>query len=230
MLRFTRLFLTTALLLSSQTVLAQEDRVVLNPALIPATGATAQAFVPKGWQIEAQASGDLNQDGQADLALTLIEVPQPDQAEEMQSRARALVVLFKQAKAYKRAAVANKLLQCTACGGAFYGAMPAPAEVRIEKGVIIVEEEYGSREVTHLRFRFWLDQKSQRFVLIGSDIANHDRMTGVVVEDSRNYLTGKSIVTTSTYTENSDVTAVQTRNGTASRQLLPLEQIDYETF
>ena len=43
---------------------------VVYPSL-PRQAVTAEGFVPPGWMLEAQASGDLNRDGNADLILVL---------------------------------------------------------------------------------------------------------------------------------------------------------------
>jgi hypothetical protein len=43
---------------------------VRYPAL-PAAAASAEGFAPRGWRVEAQASGDLSGDGRADLAIVL---------------------------------------------------------------------------------------------------------------------------------------------------------------
>ena len=50
------------LLLSGGAAIAQD---------LPATAATRAALVPVGWQIEAEASGDLDADGRLDVALVL---------------------------------------------------------------------------------------------------------------------------------------------------------------
>jgi len=39
---------------------------------LPAAGASAQAFAPRGWTVETQAEGDLDGDGTADLAFILL--------------------------------------------------------------------------------------------------------------------------------------------------------------
>ncbi len=49
---------------------AQELPSVSYP-LLPAGAATAEAFVPPGWRIEARAHGDLDGDSRPDLALVL---------------------------------------------------------------------------------------------------------------------------------------------------------------
>ena len=123
-----------------------------------------------------------------------------------------------------RAAVADKLLQCTRCGGAFYGVSESPANVQIEKGIIVVDQDHGSRNLTNTTYRFRYDAASQQFILIGFDYADADRATASVVSESTNYLTGVRIVTRGK--GNRDI---------KSRSTIPvkktsIEQVDSEKF
>jgi hypothetical protein len=137
-------------------------------------------------------TGDLNGDGVPDYALKLVEDKPAKNSDDIPNeRQRALLVVFNDKDGQlRRAAVADRLLQCTSCGGAFYMAVEAPATVTIEKGVIIVEQEHGSREVTDTTYRFRYELESKRFGLIGFDIRSNDRLTGEVITESTNYLTG----------------------------------------
>ena len=51
----------------------QDERVVIDKSLVPATADDVQKFVPRGWKIEEQIKGDLNADSVADYALKLVE-------------------------------------------------------------------------------------------------------------------------------------------------------------
>jgi hypothetical protein len=106
--------------------LAQGARTTINKSQIPADASDARAFVPKGWIIEEQIEGDLNRDATSDYILKLIEdKPARDQNADLIDRARALIVVLQSANGkLSRAAVSDKLLQCTGCGGAFYGKRP----------------------------------------------------------------------------------------------------------
>jgi hypothetical protein len=171
---------------------AQEDRPVIDKSKIPAEGKSVSDFVPPGWKLEEQVTGELNGDGVPDYALTLVEDKPAKNSDDIPNeRQRALVVVFndKDGK-LNRAAVAGRLLQCTSCGGAFYMAVEAPVNVTIEKGVIIVEQEHGSREVTDTTYRFRYEPASKKFGLIGFDIRSNDRLTGELITESTNYLTG----------------------------------------
>ena len=191
----------------------------IDPTRIPQKTNRLNDFAPPGWTIEAQVSGDLNRDAIPDVALQLIE-DKPATAEDTPERQRALVVaLGDQSGGFTRAAVATALLQCATCGGAFYGGMEAPVEVTIKKGVLIVTQDHGSREVATLTYRFRYDPAAQKFALIGGDFESRDRLTGDAASESTNYLTGVRLVT-------------RERKGkvTTTTTNVPKDQIDLEQF
>jgi hypothetical protein len=197
----------------------QDEPARISKSQIPATGHDTSDFVPAGWKLEEQLSADLDGDGTPDYVLKLIENKPGKTAEDtVNDRARALVVLLAEAREkLTRAAVADRLLQCTGCGGAFYGVIEAPAKVTIDpRGVIIVEEDHGSREVSNLAFRFRYDASSKRFVLIGFDYAERDRATAKMLAESINYLTG--------------VRKTNGRTSTVSKAPIFMDDVDYEKF
>jgi hypothetical protein len=210
----------------SDFCLAEENRTTIGKSLIPAEANDISAFVPKGWRIEQQLKDDLNGDGVPDYVLELIEdKPSKDKNNDPVDRARALVIVFQlQNGRLSRATVADKLLQCTQCGGSFYGPNDAPAEVKIEKGVIIITQDSGSNEVTEETYRFRYDPTIQKLVLIGFDLNYRNRATGAVVSESTNYLTGAR------RTERGDIN--RTRNTTTHIRpaKIPIEEIDDQTF
>jgi hypothetical protein len=203
----------------SSWCVAQDERATIQKSLIPLTGTDTREFIPKGWKLEEQKAADLDADGNSDYVLKLIEdKPAKTSEDVMNDRARALVVLLSDATGkLTRAAVADKLLQCTACGGAFYGVVEAPAEVEVEaKGVIVVSQEHGSREVSNTTYRFRYDPETKRFVLIGFDYVENDRATAKVVSESTNYLTG--------------VRKTNKRASTIPKTKIFLDDVDYEKF
>ena len=196
---------------------AQDDRTTINKSLIPASGSDTHDFIPAGWKLEEQLSSDLNGDGTSDYVLKLIESKPAKSPDEENDRARALIVVFQSADGkLSRAAIADKLLQCTGCGGAFYGVVDAPANVKIENNVIVVDQDHGSREVSEVAFRFRYDPASQRFILIGFDYIYHDRLTARVSSESTNYLTG--------------VRKTNGRASTVPRTKVFMDDVDYEKF
>ena len=200
---------------------AQETETI-NKSLIPIQANDLNKFVPRGWKIEKKLTADLNGDSLPDFALKLVENrPEKDQGGDPTERSRALVIVLQnQDGKLARAGVADKLLQCTRCGGAFYGVVESPANVKIERGVIIVQQDHGSRALTNTTYRFRYDADAQRFILIGFDFADTDRLTGKDVSESTNYLTGVRRVTRGKATTSS----------TIPRKKIFIEDVDYEKF
>jgi len=184
----------------------QDERPPLNPALIPAAGATIETFVPAGWKVEEQISGDLNGDRQGDVALDLIEDIPAENAEGVpNTRMRALVVLLRGSDgSLRRAAVATTLLWCTTCGGMLGDPSGSGGLVRIEKGVLVVDQLSGSREATNQVQRFRWDPKQGAMVMIGLDVVDYDRLNGDSQSTSVNYLTGVRIVEKTRYDKRTD--------------------------
>jgi hypothetical protein len=185
-----------ALLLLLPMMCAAQETTPIDKSKVPAEADSPAKFVPAGWKIEEQITGDLNGDTVNDFALKLVE-DKPDKNSEgyPTERTRALVVVLQNGSKLVRAAVADKLLQCTSCGGAFYGVTEAPAEVTIEKGVLVVQQDHGSRNIDNSTYRFRYDPASKKFLLIGFDYADADRLTANVISESTNYSTGVRITT-----------------------------------
>jgi hypothetical protein len=196
----------------------QDEPARIKKSQIPTSGRYTRDFVPAGWKIEEQLAADLDADGTSDYVLKLIEDKPAKTDDAVNDRARALVVLLAGAGGQlTRAAVADKLLQCTQCGGAFYGVVEAPATVTLDpRGVIVVEQDHGSNEVSNMTFRFRYDPSSKRFVLIGFDYAERDRATAKVVSESTNYVTG--------------VRKTNGRASTVSKARIFMDEVDYEKF
>ena len=179
-----------ALMLSAPFALAQ-DFAPLAIASVPQRAKSPDAFAPRGWKIEKIARGDLNRDGRADAAIVLVEAKSARVEDGVpMGRRRALVIAFNQRSGWKRVGFSNQLLLGTRDGGAFYGAVEAPVDVSIEKGVVSVNMEFGSREVTTTTHRLRWNPKKKAFYVIGMDAATRDRLTGGGEITSANYLTG----------------------------------------
>ena len=232
MLRLLAVALCAALAVLPVTAFAQDGRVVIDQSGMPREANAVGDFVPRGWEVEEEVSGDLNGDAIPDLAVKLVQAKRAGGGDEIEERQRALVVLLRGADGrLRRAAVADKLLQCTACGGAFYGAVEAPAEVKIERGVIVVRQDHGSRNVVEQTFRFRHDPASKKFVLIGYDMNDNDRATGELVEESTNFLTGLKLVKRSQYDRRLDRHVVKsTARARVARGGVTIEQVDYEKY
>jgi hypothetical protein len=209
---------------------AQEgERRFIDLKQVPVEGNAAQDFAPRGWKIEGQTDGDLNADSEPDMVLKLIEdLPEEDAGGALNVRYRALLVLLKGENGkWKRAAAGTRLLQCTGCGGMLGG--PGGGDISIEKGVLVVYQLSGSRESTDLTQRFRYDARLKRFMLIGEDTVNSDRLTGEGTSESTNYLTGVKIIKKTRLDKSGDhdiPVSTTTKRVPARKRFL--EDIDYE--
>ncbi|MBL7977109.1 MAG: hypothetical protein JNN12_02125 [Bacteroidetes Order II. Incertae sedis bacterium] len=152
-------------------------------------------FVPEGWTLEEQATGDLNKDGRIDAALQLVEdIAAEDENGAPTTRYRALVIIFrkKNGNGFELNTVGHYVLQCTTCGG-----MLTSVKTEIKNGVVIVDQLMGSREATNLTQRFRWESLFKRMMLIGEDRVDYDRANGDSKKVSKNLLTGNQVTETS---------------------------------
>jgi len=154
---------------------------------LPREGTSLDDFVPKGWKVDLQVSGDLNGDGVPDIAAILIEdKPDSDQSDADEGPAHAFIVLLGADNGkFVLSGKNTKLLQCKGCGG-----IKEFVDIRINKGVLVVYQMSGSRWYTYTTWRFRYDPKSLRFVLIGMDSEEGDNVLNKKTIESSNYLTG----------------------------------------
>jgi hypothetical protein len=174
------------------TALAQEP-TPLDLSRVPKEGKTPEAFVPSGWKVQATTKGDLDKNGSEDVVLELVE-DKPAETEDgvLNERARALVaVLSAEGGKFRRGGASNKVLYCTGCQG-MLGTGEGGA-TKVEKGVLIIDQLSGSREMVHTILRFRYDAKEGRFVFIGEDVEHVDRATGSTESLSTNLLNGTRI-------------------------------------
>jgi hypothetical protein len=180
---------------------------------LPTAGKSLADFLPRGWTVGDQASGDLNGDGVSDIAAILVKGnPAGKQSEAEDEFDRVLIALLGHDKGKFTLAGRNDgLLLCKGCGGVKEG-----VGISIKKGVIVVQQWSGSREFTDETWRFRYDPKAQRFVIIGRDIETGDGMLGTGTIVSFNYLTGKKITKNYRYDkkgENKITTSTKKENG-----------------
>ena len=212
-----------AVFLMPQVAVAQDEEAKpFDAESVAANGKSAADFAPEGWVVEEEVKGDVTGDGVGDIVIKLIE-DKAKKEDEMVDRNRVLVIVQGDGKgSFTKLSVADKILQCTACGGAFYGVVDAPANVTIEKGVIIINQDHGSRWVTDTTLRFRFDQQPNMFILIGYDYASRDRAAGDVSTESTNYLTGKRI------TEIGKGKRTTKKTTTVEKMRYSIEEIDYQ--
>ncbi len=207
-----------------------DNRRIIDPKIVPVSGVSAKDFAPKGWKVEQEIAGDLNTDGIADLVIQLIEdKPEQDFKGEYQDRFRALVIALKNsAGKFERVAVGGKLLQCTSCGG-MLGSGGVGAELKIEKGGLVISQLSGSRWATDHTYRFRWDAAKQKFLLIGEDLNTSDRATGESETTSTNFITGKQIKEKSKYNKKTDKdVSVSKQVKVVGKKSIGIEEVDYE--
>ena len=189
--------LVCAALIWGTPIVRAQDAPPLAIARVVQSAKFANGFAPRGWKTEKIARGDLNRDGRSDAAIVLIEdKPAQDADGVATSRQRALVIALNRKNGWQRVGWSNQLLMGTRDGGAFYGVMPTPVDVSIEKGVVIINMEFGSREVTTLTYRLRYENARRAVYVIGRDAATRDRLDASVTTTSVNYLTGDKQMTT----------------------------------
>ena len=216
----TKIFLLVLLVsICSVLTFAQDDKTVtFDDSNLPKTATSTTKFVPAGWSIESTVSGDLNNDGIADAVIVFIE----------QTGERVLMIAFKNAKGeFERVVTAQNMLQCTTCGGALGGEKNTP-DIKIAKGVLIINTLTGSRESSDQTFRFRYDPKVSKFALIGYDDEERDRGTGESTIASTNYLTGVTITRELQYNEKTvkEVTK-STKTDKVKTPTKYIEDVDY---
>lgn len=177
---------------------AEEAAKPLDAGKVPLQGSSSKDFVPAGWALEREWKGDLNGDGRPDDLLGLLKDEAKGADGDSTDRERALVVLIAgEDGKWKRVGVGNQVFQCYGCGGMLNGSDMGLPDVAIDKGVVVIEQDGGSRYAGRTTLRFRYDPESRRMRLIGADWSEQDRMTGKYTEASTNYLTGERHVTRS---------------------------------
>jgi hypothetical protein len=196
--------LLCALLSSTAAAQWPGDQVIpeVTYPTLPRQGATVSAFVPRGWRLEAQASGDLNRDRRADAAMVLRMdsernriAPSWNPNSRYDTNPRMLVVAFARAGGgYELALVDHSLIP----------RLENPNqddpfdEVKIVGGTLQARMHLflsaGGWRMGGSAYTFrWQDGG---FKLIGFDRDAVMRNTGETEEISINYLTGRKLLKT----------------------------------
>jgi len=170
---------------------AQTPRVASAIKRIPSEGRTVQGFVPKGWEIRDQASEDLDGDNVMDAVLTLAlpidEEGKPGETNGSDDEAspNIVVVLFgRPGGGFRLFAVNGRLNPAESDDRSFLSP-------RIEKGVLILNDNWGDGWANDITYRFRYDAATRKLMLIGFDSERYDRTS--IYEGQRsseNYLTG----------------------------------------
>ena len=214
--------LALALTLTAAVLPARaQDAPTFNPDRLPARGAQAQDFLPRGWKVGASAAGDLNGDRLPDQALQLVPEGYDPAAVGAAPEAQALLVLLSaEGGGLRRAGVATKLLVPIVPQ---YG-----LEMTIKNGVLVVNQNFGMTDVADLTHRFRYEPASGRFLLIGKDTFSYHRPQGPdwpATRVSENYLTGARLTTTEEWLGNGKNRATEKRAKIARSRVF-LEDVD----
>ena len=193
-----------ALLAGLSCPAAQELAIPAAPyPALPRQAASAEGFVPPGWQLEAQAKGDLNGDGAEDLALVLHAtdpnnvVANPDGlgVDKLDTNPRILAVVFARNAGYELALENHALIPRRTDpvmddpfdSVAASGLEVARGTLRLRLGVFA---SAGSWSMSTIATTFrW---QNGRFELIGYDRTETNRGSGEIEGLSINYLTRRA--------------------------------------
>jgi hypothetical protein len=195
-------------------------------------GASAQAFVPKGWKLESEQKGDLNKDGLDDL-LILLRMDEPKNIIthdglgrspfDSNPRILAAALAGDAGKPYKLV-LQNHTLIARPEDPVLDDTLSETGGVAIENGNLKVAlhlfSSAGSWATGTTTFRFRHGKKG--FELIGFDRSTTGRNDGSVEEVSINYLTGKVKIGTGTIED--DELKVEWRK-LKKKRLLVIDQI-----
>ena len=101
-------------------------------------------------------------------------------------------------------------------------------QIKIQRNVIVISQQSGSRFSYDQTLRFRFDSATGRFLLIGEDFENNDRATGAITRESTNYLTGLKITSKFRLTKDGGdeklISKVETK---VARKQKFIEEIDY---
>ncbi|MEE1655050.1 hypothetical protein VB618_02490 [Microvirga sp. CF3062] len=214
--------LAAAAILISSIAAAQDLTIpeVVYPSL-PHQAGTAEDFVPPGWMLEAQASGDLNRDSSADLILVLRQNNPANVIEHFEglgekpfnTNPRILAIAFRDGDAGKfTLQFENHILISRRTEPA------ADDPFDKEIGISIVRDGFqvrldwfmsaGGWETFNTTYTF--RHKADRFELIGYDRNTVHRGSGDITSLSINYLTRKVKKTTGHISRDADKVRWQT--------------------
>jgi len=186
---------------------------------IPLEGNKPEDFVPADWEIFSQAVGDLNGDGLNDYALNIL----PKTEDENYYDAVVVLLAEKGGRRLRRADLNDNL---TSSG------FDAGEKVEIEKGVLVVNSNYGNNSATDVTYRFRYDPAAKDLMLIGFDFETYTRSGN---EDgyatSYNFLTGVREDTTKHIDRRKNARAIydksETKRTRIERVKIPFEKAQF---
>lgn len=204
----------------------------------PTLKTSYQSFVATNWKVLEKVQGDLNQDGQADIAL-IIEDTNPEHfvkndrlgSDVLNINERKLLVLLKQTHGYQLAATNTTLpTEGDIESPCLADPLGETEALSIQKGVLKVHLHYwlscGSWYVTNHTYTFRYQDRT--FKLIGYDVNDFHRASGDITARSINFMTGKVKNTTgeNEFAETTQPVKVQWTT-LKQRYALKLEQVQF---
>jgi hypothetical protein len=180
---------------------AADDDPVIPPVTYPALARhapTPEAFVPAGWRIESQMSGDLNGDGRADVVLVLrdadahniIDARERGGPQNYDTNPRIIVVAFAAAGGYDLALENHTLVGRTTEPSAQDPLDPNGVQaggVEIKKGTLQVTLGYFAGNMGRKTYTF--RARNGHFEFIGYDSIDVNRSSGTIDQVSANFST-----------------------------------------
>lgn len=200
------------------SALAQEgEPPPVNFPTLATQGADAKAFVPEGWKLESEIKGDLDKDGNDDLALVLrmadpTNVIKPYEGSDtmLDTNPRMLAVALAGKDGY-RLGFENHTLIPRNVNSSQEDPLTESGGVTIENGNLKIGlylfMTAGGWDMGNTSFTFRIEKEKLR--LIGYDSYNVHRASGVIEEVSINLLTGKVILTTGNISEDEGKSTVK---------------------
>lgn len=165
-------------------------------------------FVPPGWEMLGETTGDLNKDGLADAVLVLERSTRKGKTDP--ALPRMLVVLFR--------LPGNQGYVLNAQSNSFILLHDDPetdeplADISIVRGVLKIDFQYNRSDshddLSTSAYKFRYD--GRQFVLIGADISITGRMSFTFRQYSYNFLTRKGVSTTGDLGGEADPTLTKT--------------------
>jgi len=196
-----RTLLLLACLLVGVFANAQELKIPkAHYPVLPKSGSTVDDFVPKGWVVEIQAKGDLNNDGLGDFALLLHEnnpkniVKNGDTSVELiDTNPRILVVIFGKKEGSYFLVLENHALIPRYVNPLIVDFID-PDSISIERGILRINLHiFPVQDSIINNITYIFHWQNKRFELIGHDSSTVYRSDGRLEKISINYSTGKGL-------------------------------------
>lgn len=170
-----------------------ETLFAVSSSLFPKEGKKIEDFVPAGWFILKQANGDLNQDGNADVALILASEKEKSIKPSEIAPDRYLLILFQNTQGYELSVSSLDVVLHKDDGGVWGDPLD---NLQIKKGAVVLSFYGGSRDRWGeiYRFRF----QNGDWYIIGRTTFAHDSMSKEAKETDINYSTGVKVISVTT--------------------------------